>query len=74
MNSILSTRNYPTINQSYICDFFKYLRAKNPNNKKLIFILDQGPSNKELSVKDLVKDLNIKIVLLPSYSPNFNPT
>jgi hypothetical protein len=51
----IMTRNYLTINQYYTCDFFKHLRAKNPNNEKLILILDQGLSNKALSVKNLAK-------------------
>jgi transposase len=67
------TRSYDTINQFTVCDFLRALRAKNPNGEKLYFILDRGPSNKALSVKDLAKELNIEIVLLPPYSPNLNP-
>lgn len=67
------TRSYETINQFSVCDFLKALRAKNPNGEKLYFILDQGPSNKALSVRELAKELNIEIVFLPAYSPNLNP-
>jgi transposase len=68
------TRSYDTINQFSVCDFLKALRARNPNIKeKIYFILDQGPSNKALSVRKLAKDLNIKIIFLPAYSPNLNP-
>ena len=67
------TRSYDTINQYSVCDFLRALRAKNPNGEKLYFILDRGPSNKALSVKELSKELNIEIVFLPSYSPNLNP-
>jgi transposase len=67
------TRSYETINQFSVCDFLKALRAKNPNGEKLYFILDQGPSNKALSVRKLAAKLNIEIVFLPAYSPNLNP-
>ena len=67
------TRSYDTINQFAVCDFLKALRAKNPNGEKLYFILDRGPCNKAISVRDLAKELNIEIVLLPPYSPNLNP-
>ena len=67
------TRSYDTINQFSVCDFLKVLRAKNPNGEKLFLILDQGPSNTALSVKELAKELKIEIVLLPPYSPNLNP-
>jgi transposase len=67
------TRSYYTINQFSVCDFLKVLRAKNPNGRKLYFILDQGPCNKALSVRALAKELNIEIILLPPYSPNLNP-
>lgn len=67
------TRSYDTINQFSVCDFLKALREKNPNGEKLYFILDRGPSNKALSVRELAKELNIEIVFLPPYSPNLNP-
>ena len=66
-------RSYDTINQISVCDFLKVLRAKNPNGEKLFFILDQGPSNKALSVRTLAAKLNIEIIFLPAYSPNLNP-
>ena len=67
------TRSYDTINQFSVCDFLKVLREKNPENKKIYFILDKGPSNTALSVRELAKGLNIEIVFLPAYSPNLNP-
>ena len=67
------TRSYETINQYSVCDFLKSIRSKNPNNEKLYLILDRGPSNRAISVKELAKTLNIKIVYLPPYSPNLNP-
>jgi len=67
------TRSYKTINQFSVCDFLKQLRKKNTNNKKLYLILDQGPSNKALSVRKLAEELKIEIIFLPAYSPNLNP-
>lgn len=68
------TRSYDTVNQLSVCDFLRVLRAKNPNvEEKIYFILDQGPSNKAISVRKLAKKLNIEIVFLPAYSPNLNP-
>ncbi|NOT80462.1 MAG: hypothetical protein HOP07_15835 [Bacteriovoracaceae bacterium] len=49
------------------------MRERNPNGEKIYFILDRGPSNKALSVRELAKKLNIEIVFLPAYSPNLNP-
>jgi len=67
------TRSYDTINQVSVCNFLKALREKNSNGEKLYFILDRGPCNKALSVRELAKELNIEIVFLPAYSPNLNP-
>lgn len=66
-------RSYPTIGQEHICEFLKVLRNKNPGNEKLYLILDKGPYNRAGSVKALAKELNIKLVYLPAYSPNLNP-
>lgn len=67
------TRSYKTINQYSVCDFMKALRAKNQDDEKLYLILDRGPSNRALSVRQLAIELNIKIIFLPAYSPNLNP-
>lgn len=67
------TRSYETINSFSVCNFLNVLRAKNPGDEKLYFILDQGPSNTSLQVRDYAVMLNIEIVYLPAYSPNLNP-
>ena len=73
-NQEVITRSYDTINQFSVCNFLRVLRQKNPNiNEKIYFILDQGPSNKALSVQKLAEKLNIEIIFLPAYSPNLNP-
>ncbi len=73
-NQDIVTRSYDTINQISVCDFLKVLRSRNPDLEETIFfVLDNGPSNKALSVKELAKELNIELVFLPAYSPNLNP-
>jgi len=73
-NQEIITRSYDTINQVSVCDFLKVLRAKNPDVEETIyFVLDNGPSNKALTVRTLAKKLNIELVFLPPYSPNLNP-
>lgn len=73
-NQEVITRSYDTINQYSVCDFLKVLRARNENIEETIYlILDQGPSNKAITVKELAKELNIEIIFLPAYSPNLNP-
>ena len=73
-NQDVVTRSYDTINQISVCDFLKVLRSRNPKLEETIyFVLDNGPSNKALSVKKLAEKLNIEIIFLPPYSPNLNP-
>lgn len=73
-NQDIVTRSYDTINQDSVCDFLKALRARNPDHEETIYlVLDNGPSNKALSVRELAQVLNIEIIFLPPYSPNLNP-
>ena len=41
--------------------------------KKIYLILDNAPYNKFNQVRDLARELKIKILYLPAYSPNLNP-
>jgi transposase len=65
--------NYKTINKESICDLLKKIRGKNPDWKKIYIILDGASYHKAHIVRDLAKELNIKIIFLPAYSPNLNP-
>ena len=67
------TRSYPTINQYSICDFLKAIRAKNPDEKRITLILDNANYYRAKRVRVLVKKLRIKLLYLPTYSPNLNP-
>ena len=71
--NILS-RTYATVNKDSMCDFLKALRNKYPVGERINFVLDNAGYNRAWKVRDLAKDLNIKIMYLPSYSPNLNPS
>jgi transposase len=64
---------YSTVNQLSICDLLKKIKENNPKKEKIFLVLDGAAYNKASSVKDLAKELKIKLVYLPPYSPNLNP-
>ena len=64
---------YETINQESVCDFLCGLRDTEKSNKTIYLILDRGPANMALTVRDVAQMLNIEIIYLPAYSPNLNP-
>lgn len=66
-------RTYKTVNKDSICDLLRAIRRKNPDEKRIYLVLDGAPYNRAKKVRNLAKNLNIKIVYLPPYSPNLNP-
>lgn len=64
---------YEAINQESVCDFLYDLRKKSKTSDKIFFVLDRGPANTALTVKDVAQMLNIELIYLPAYSPNLNP-
>ncbi len=64
---------YESINQESVCDFLYDLRKKSNTSDKIYFVLDRGPANTAMTVKDVAQILNIELVYLPAYSPNLNP-
>lgn len=64
---------YEAINQETVSNFLCKLREKSKTSEKIYFILDQGPANKAINVRDVAQMLNIELVYLPPYSPNLNP-
>ncbi len=66
-------RSYKTVNHVSICDMLHHIRKKHPDEKEIHLILDGAGYNRSKSVKKLAKELNIKLVYLPPYSPNLNP-
>ena len=67
------TRQYETINGESIIDFLYKLRAQYSDYKQIHFILDGAGYHKSKIVTEKAKELNIKIHILPPYSPNLNP-
>ena len=64
---------YETINAESIIDFLHKLRAQYSDYKRIHFILDGAGYHKAKIVTEKAKELNIKIHILPAYSPNLNP-
>ena len=67
------SRSCKRVNGSSMCDLLRAIRLKHPKAKKIHLILDNAPYNKSNQVKDTARELRIKIVYLPAYSPNLNP-
>ena len=67
------SRSCKRVNGSSMCDLLKAIRLKHPKARKVHLILDNAPYNKSNQVKDLARELKIKILYLPAYSPNLNP-
>ena len=67
------TSQYETINGESIIDFLYKLRAQYSDYKRIHFILDGAGYHKSKIVIKKAKELNIKIHILPAYSPNLNP-
>lgn len=67
------TRTCEKVNGDSICDLLKAIRAKNKGDERLYLVLDNAPFNRSRKVKALAKELKIKLVYLPPYSPNLNP-
>ncbi len=46
---------------------------RNPEEQRIYLVLDNAAYNKSLKVKLLARQLGIRILYLPAYSPNLNP-
>ena len=66
-------RSCPTVDKYSMCDLLRAIRLRNPDEEKIYLILDNAPYNRSYVVRDLAKELNIRILYLPPYSPNLNP-
>lgn len=67
------TRSCETVNQGSIRELLRAIRRKNPTEKHLYLVLDNARYNHSKSVRGLAKEIGIKILYLPPYSPNLNP-
>jgi transposase len=64
-------RNYHTLNQESTKHFLRRLKALN-QGKKIHVIFDNANYYIAKSVKETAKELGIRLVFLPGYSPNLN--
>ena len=56
-----------------MCDLLKVIRRKNPSESKISLVLDGSAYNRAKDVRLLARKLGIRLIYLPSYSPNLNP-
>lgn len=66
------TRQSSTVNKDAICELLRAIKLKNPNEKKIYVIMDNASYNRSKKVRNLAKNLNIRLKYLPPYSPNLN--
>lgn len=66
-------RSCEVVNKNSVCDLLRGVRNKNPNEDKIHLVLDNAPYNRARNVRSLAKELSIRILYLPPYSPNLNP-
>ena len=67
------SRSCDRVNGSSMCDLLRAIRLRHQKARRICLILDNAPYNRSFRVKDLAKELGIKIMYLPPYSPNLNP-
>ena len=67
------SRSCKRVNGSSMCDLLRAIRLKHPKTKRISVIMDNAGYNRSYEVKGLAKELRIKIIYLPPYSPNLNP-
>jgi len=68
----LVIREDPTLNAQSTIVLFKQIEDKNPLAKAIHVIADNAPYYRSRLIKEHLQDSKIKIIFLPSYSPNLN--
>ena len=66
-------RSYKTVNRYSVARFLKDLRKVSSCLDSFTVILDQASAHKSDLVQQTARELNIKLMYLPPYSPNLNP-
>jgi len=66
-------RSCDTVDKSSMCELLRAIRTRHPVDQKLYIVLDNAAYNRSAKVRCLAKELNIRILYLPPYSPNLNP-
>ena len=68
------SRSCERVNGDSMCDLLRAIRLRNRDDKRRLYlVLDNASYNRSYRVRDLAKELRIKILYLPPYSPNLNP-
>ncbi|MCP3681019.1 MAG: IS630 family transposase, partial [Gammaproteobacteria bacterium] len=65
-------RNYKTINAETVIEFFKELESFYSNKAEIYAIVDNAKYYKNTHVQAYIKTSRIKMIFLPTYSPNLN--
>ena len=68
----LVIREDPTLNAQSTIALFKQIEDKNPLAESIYVIADNAPYYRSKLIKEHLQDSKIKIIFLPSYSPNLN--
>lgn len=68
----LVIREDPTLNAQSTIALFKQIEDKNPLAEAIYVIADNAPYYRSKLIKEHLQDSKIKIIFLPSYSPNLN--
>jgi len=68
----LVIREDPTLNAQSTIALFKQIEDKNPLAERVYVIADNAPYYRSKLIREHLQDSKIKIVFLPSYSPNLN--
>ena len=68
----LVIREDPTLNAQSTIALFKQIEDKNPLAESIYVIADNAPYYRSKLIKEHLQDSKIKILFLPSYSPNLN--
>ena len=67
------SRSCKRVNGHSMCDLLRAIRLRHSGSERISLVLDNAPYNRSYRVRDLAKELRIKILYLPPYSPNLNP-
>ena len=68
----LVIREDPTLNAQSTLALFKQIEERNPLAQSIYVIADNAPYYRCRLIKEYLQDSKIKILFLPSYSPNLN--
>lgn len=69
---LITITNTTTINAQSVCALLDKLRAAHQDTLSITLVLDNARYQRAHIVQDYAKALGIKLLFLPSYSPNLN--